>query len=470
MSSRPFPFDARIAELPRAMDGSIVGALFGQYVYTADNEPMAVEHCRVARLRYRPEDRCVVQYAVDVAGTSAGGPRRELVIGTLYADPRRAARRAKRLPGVTFIPELRMLVSVFPSDRKLPQAPTLLSGADAALKGAMLRAFGGGKWREQAWEAETVRYREGLSLVVRYTVRAREADTGEVRDRVFYAKTYPDTDSAPRMFEQLERLAQYSAATALASRIDRPIACLEHLRTVLSAATPGRPLTEMLATAGDCELLTSVKAAARAVARFNLSDAPLQRQFSTAEYCKSLRRPAELLGRACPGSVRDLQHILAAARELPDVERRPTHRDMKPEHVLIRPGGTAFIDLDSSAAADPALDVALMLARFAALAIVDQRPERIRAAAAAFAHQYFACVPATWRRHLSVYYAASLMDVAAGLFHRQEDDWRTNVPALLGTSSTTLLEHQDLSVEAIGLLTEQAGETARQKRGVEDPE
>jgi aminoglycoside phosphotransferase (APT) family kinase protein len=114
-----------------------------------------------------------------------------------------------------------------------------------------------------------------------------------------------------------------------------------------------------------------------------------------------------------------------------DTELRPTHRDMKPEHVLLDGGELAFIDLDSCAAADPVLDVALMLARFAALAGADADRQRLQDVAALFSAEYFSRVPAEWRSRLPHHYAASLLEVAAGIFHRQENDWRRRVTALV---------------------------------------
>lgn len=429
-----FPFDARMSGLATALDGPTMAALLRKYVRTANHQRLDVEHCRVVRLRYRPEQRCVVQYAVTVRDPRTSRSRRELVTGTLYGNPRRAVRRAKRVAGASLIPELPMVVHVFPSDRKLPQAPVLAAGGDAELKAIALGWFGGGEWRVDSWDTEVVRYREGLSLVIRYAVTAVDASTGERRRAAFYVKAYPDRDDARRAFALLQRLAEYSAAAPRTGRIQAPLACLESLGAILLAATPGRPLSEMLEHADDHALLAATEDSARTIARFNLSDAPVVRQFSTADYLKSLARAAALVARACPEVSTDVDRCVDSVRGLGHAELRPTHRDMKPEHVLIGAGGPGFIDLDSCAAADPVLDVALMLARFAAVAQVAAQPSRIAGMADAFAREYFAQVPQAWRDRLPAYYAASLLEVAAGLFHRQEDNWRTNIPKLMKTA------------------------------------
>jgi Phosphotransferase enzyme family len=268
---------------------------------------------------------------------------------------------------------------------------------------------------------------------VRYTVAARHM-TGEPgrSEKVFYAKAYPERDAARGMFDYLRELADYARTSNLGIRIDSPIACIDRLSAVVLAAGRGRPLSDIVADAPEADAIEAVREAARAVARFNLSDAPTVRSYSAADYLASLDRPMAHLRCASPALDQDLRQIRDhAASTLRDVPGRPTHRDMKPEHVLLGPGGPALIDLDSCASADPLLDPALMLARFAGLHSSDTADGRMNALSSAFAGEYFACVPGSWRGRLPLYYATSLMEVAAGLFHRQESDWQRRATSLV---------------------------------------
>lgn len=433
-----FPLDARMPELARALDGATVGGLLRGYLSAARQQSVDVQHCKVVRLRYRPEERCVLQYAVTVRDPGTRASRRELVTGILYGDPDRAARRAARRPGAAFIPDLRMMVHVFPFDRSLPQAATVASAGDQDLRAAVLRSFGPGSWRVEGWSNEVVRYREGLSLVVRYTVTASHAGSRTEREQIFYAKAYPEQDAARRAFTALEQLALHSASSGLGVRVEGPIACIDRLNCVLFRATAGRPLDEMLGAADEGELLAAIESTGRAVARFNMSQVPVARTFSAADYLQSLRRPVTILAHACPEVTVDVCRVLDAVRGIADGGLHPTHRDMKPEHVLVTPGGLTFIDLDSCALAEPVLDAALMLARFEGLALAEAKRARLRSMSAAFTRAYLARVPETWRARLPVYFAASLLEVAAGLFHRQEDGWRQNIPQLIATARTVL--------------------------------
>lgn len=430
---RAFPFDPLMPELAAAADPATMCRLLAQHLWADGPQDATVEDCRITRIRYRPQTRCFLQYSVTLRDTRTAALSRHWVTGSLYAEPRRAARLARKVSDAVFIPELRMLVSVFPADRKLPQSSRIMAGGDPELEAAVLRTFGDDAWKIDRWSVEPVRYREHLSLVIRYTVHARNTRSGEIADRVFYVKAYPEPELADRAFEHLRELAAHTASAPFGVRIDAPVACFDHLRAVLLQATEGQPLSEIIACDDDRVAVSAVRAAARGLARFNLSDAPMRRQYTSAEYVRSLERPIAILEWARPELGADLRAVLAmVARTARSLDLRPTHRDMKPEHVLLGGGSTAFIDLDSCAAADPVLDVALMLARFAGArgdsAVSTRRMETL---ATAFSEDYFTSVPQSWRARLPTYYAGSLIEVAAGMFHRQEAQWKPRVRELV---------------------------------------
>lgn len=426
----PFPFDASMPELRRAADGAAMGRLFRHHVRGAWRPHVAIEECRVTRIRYRRHARCVLQY--ELALGDRGIARRAWVTGTVYADPRRAARHARGSPHADFIPELRMVVKVFPIDHRLPHAAAIVTVADPQLREAVVRACGGTGWQVDSWVSEPVRYSERLSLVVRYTVRASNTRTGETAERVFYVKCYADRDVARQMFANADALAGYCTRSATGVHIQAPVACLDHLQAVLAEATPGRSLADIIARDNRCEASAAAREAARALVRFNVSDAPVRREYRARHYAQSLAGAAQTLEWACPELTADLYSVVSAvSRGAVDHELGPTHRDIKPQHVLLGAGQPALIDLDSCVAADPVRDAAHMLAHFEALAGAPGAAPHVEEVGCAFADEYFRSAPAPWRRRLSLYYAGSLLEVAAALFDRQEAGWRERIVPLV---------------------------------------
>lgn len=407
-----------------------------------DGRRFEVEDCRVTRIRYRPRHRCVLQYTVNVRDHSAGCAVRRWVTGTMYAEPGRAERLWREVAAGNavaeqaslFIRELDMAVNVFPFDRRLPQADLLLNGRDAQLEAEMLRRFGGGAWSIVASKAEPVRYREHLALVVRYVVDAVDQRSNATARKVFFVKAYPDAEQPRRMFRQVRRLAEYARRSLPQVRIDAPVAYLQQLNAVLLESTPGQPLDKLMQTAEPTELLAAIRQTAGALARFNLSDAPTDRRYTVQDHLSDVARAEKLLACASP-PLRDrvsavMQAVVASATDS-EPHAWPTHRDMKPEHVLWSETAVGLIDLDSSANADPVMDAGLMLARLAALRFDSHRPWLIDAAAAAFTSEYFHRVPGEWRARLPSQYAAALIEVAAGIFHRQEEEWIERVAILV---------------------------------------
>jgi hypothetical protein len=438
-----FPYDPKLPELALAANTSEMARVFAQHIWPSARGRFQAEDCRISRIRYHRQSRCHLQYSLTLRDRSTGMSSRQWLTGALFADSEQVSRLLRKetsgvsctVPDVVpmaFIPEMRMLVHVFPHDHRLPQACLVVTGRDPGLDAAVLRAFGGGAWTIESWHAEPVRYRQGVSLVVRYDVTARERRTNVTEGRTFYLKAYPDLSHPRLLYQQLEWLSLYTAQAPLGLRIDAPVALLPHLQAVLLPATPGRPLDEVLSGPDEWEVISAVCETARALAKFNQSDAPTDRRYCAADYVAALEGCVALLDCACPDLAPDLRAIVAAVEdETEDTDPHPTHRDLKPEHVLIDEETVGLVDFESYAGADPVHDAAMMLARFTALGFHTVDARRMRAAAAAFADEYFSSVPADWRERLRALYAGALVEVAAGIFHRQEYGWPQRATALV---------------------------------------
>ena len=180
---------------------------------------------------------------------------------------------------------------------------------------------------------------------------------------------------------------------------------------------------------------------AQALAAFNQGDAPATtRRYLLADQVADLERARRLLGWACPHLRLEVESIIEGVLAgLEEVPLRPTHRDLKADHIFLDGERTIFIDLDSFAKADPVLDPAHLLARLAAMPALFPIPrQRARAAAREFAEEYFAHVPGAWQERLPFHYAGTLLEVAHGFFRRQVPDWPAGSQALLEEARDSL--------------------------------
>jgi hypothetical protein len=356
----------------------------------------------------------------------ATDPQQEIPDGWLTFEP------------VSFVPELGMLVQVFPYDHRLPTLPLLAAGPPPELEPVLLGRFGPGEWRVQAWNTEPVRYRGQRGAVLRYTAKALNAVTGRRGEKSFYAKVYRN-EKGEQTYQALRALWSQAGANGEAFTVVRPLAYLSDLRALILEEAPGTPLDEILLGEGDTT--AALRRVARALAAFNQGDAPqTTRQYLLADHAAYLQRAARVLRRGCPHLRLEVDSIIEGVLAgLQEVPLRPTHRDLKADHIFLDGERTIFIDLDSFAKADPVLDPAHLLARLAAMpALLPIPRQRARAAAREFAEEYFAHVPGAWQDRLPFHYAGTLLKTADGFFRRQAPDWPGRIAGLLEEARDSL--------------------------------
>jgi hypothetical protein len=427
--------------------------VFQRHLRPLNNKAYQVRDCRLSRIRYRRGERCVLQYTLRLAEADTGSERIQWVTGVMYADdktrrkweklrisyPKEISEIISPFEPFSFIPELGMLVQVFPYDHRLPTLPLLIAEPLPELKLPLLARFGPGTWRTDVWNVEPVRYRAGLGAALRLTVQGQDDATGRRIERRFYAKVYRDEGQGQQTHQVLRELWKQARTNGEGFTVVRPLAYLSGLRTLLQEEAPGTSLEEILL--GDGDTTGTVRRVAQDLAAFNQGDAPPTTQpHLLADQVAVLERARRLLGWACPHLRVEVESIIEGVLAgLEEVPLRPTHRDLKPDHIFLDGERTIFIDLDSLAKADPVLDPAYLLARLAAMpALFPIPPERTRTAAWEFAEEYFSHVPGGWQERLPFHYAGTLLEVAHGFFRRQAPGWPDKIETLLEEARASL--------------------------------
>ena len=175
MSVGSFAADPAFPQLGIATDPGLMKQTFRTHLRPVGGKVYDIEDCRLIRLRYRQDSRCFLLYTLRLVEPDTGRERDVQVTGLLYAEKDKAEQAWRKLKAtdprqeipdgwltfepVSFVPELDMLVQVFPFDHRLPALPLLAAGPPPELEPVLLGRFGPGDWRVQAWNVEPVRYR-----------------------------------------------------------------------------------------------------------------------------------------------------------------------------------------------------------------------------------------------------------------------------------------------------------------------
>jgi len=442
-----FPVDRDFPQLEIASDPRRMLEVFRAHLKPASGKRYHILDCVPFRFRCRQStSRCVLQYTLRVLEPSSGRQWDQWVAGLVYARTGEAERLWREMRAgdpcrgipehwltfqpVDFIPDLHMVVEVFPYDRKLRNLSAVMGGALLPLDRLLVERMGPGRWHAEERTIEPTRYRTELGAALRYTVRARDALASRSETLRCYLKVYRN-ERGGETFELLRSLAARSEHDRNGFSVVRPISYLRELRTLLLEEAQGASVQQLLLGGRDpAEVMRPV---ARAAAAFNQDVLGIARRHSLADQLEEVKRAASLVQWACPRARAEVEAIAAAVIDgLREAPPAPIHRDLKTDHIFLTGERVIFIDLDSVVLGDPVRDPAHLFAHLTAGVGLDSIPrERARTAAALFVQEYFAHVPKPWRRRFPLHGAGALIEVAGGIFKRQEPHWPEKVSAAI---------------------------------------
>ena len=353
----------------------------------------------LTRVRYRPGQRAILQYAVGASWVTAlvyPDAERERVWRKLQtqieAHPQFAGHAA-------LLPEHGLILQRFPLDWKLRTLTALAESPPDDVRAAITQACGG---RELiALTIHPVRYRAGLSATLRYSVLTEQGSC------TYFAKVYADDDGGARAMQMLETLRGQHAF-----RTTRPVAYLPERRALFLEPARGVSFESLMLT-DEAAALAAAKRIGRALAQFHQNPTlRFNRARTLADEHADVHRSAGYLAQLSPELQPKLEerarNVCAALRE---IDLRPTHRDLKVDHLFLDGDAITLIDVDSCAMGDPLLELALLLARIEAA--------QAQPVALALADAYFAQVPPGWRARLTAAKACAELEVEASFARRR---------------------------------------------------
>jgi hypothetical protein len=393
---------------------------------------LQIRECRPGALRRLEGCRFAVQYTLRLHELATGRSMVQMVSGMSFRSGRTHAvwdsLRAEMsqtggagLPPYAYVPDLDMLVQVFPHDYQLPGLASAMAGIPAELDSSIAADFGTEGWRIESGHAELVRYRVGTRATVLLTVSARRSSPDQRGERKYYAKVYRDAAEARHALAILQDLKTKADAGCVRFTVPAPIALSASLGTVIQSHVPGSPLPRLLRRGRGA--MPAIRATARAVA--DLHGAALEVQsFNNRHAPRSLQthlnrldRGARFISRECPALAPDVAQIISIVTAgISQSAVAPIHGDLKPDHVFIADDTISIIDFDDMHMSDPMLDVANMESDLARLQPdVPLGGDGEGSFARAFVESYFAYAPESLRVRLPFYRAMARISEAGRL-------------------------------------------------------
>jgi hypothetical protein len=412
--------------LDAARDPERMVPILQTHLRPANGATITVQGCAVDYVR-QSQGRLLLQYVVRLAEPASGRTWEQRVTGVSYGEDR-TNRLVKRLLArgaaatkpvgepalipLAYVPELDLMLQVFPYDHHLPGLALLLHPSRAVAQ-ALLEGDAAA-WTIEAWQAEVMRYRPDQRAAVRLDVRARHANNGRVAART-YAKVYAEREEGERAYRLQTALWDAAQAGAGAFTVAQPIAYVASLSTMLLGEAPGARLLDLARRGESAEATVAMRRAARAIAA--LHQAPLEDVLMSARRDERARlnEVAGMLREIAPDQVETIDALAATiAAALGESPSAPTHFDLKLGHVLIADDGVALLDFDKMAVADPLIDVANLIASLATEREGGpQRSKRRTGLAEVFLAEYLSRVPADWRPRLPARVALATLAEAA---------------------------------------------------------
>jgi Ser/Thr protein kinase RdoA (MazF antagonist) len=339
--------------------------------------------------------------------------------------------------GITMMPEMAMVVRLFPVD---PALPGLAAATDPGrtmplLEKHLLECRRDG-WRPTALDYEVVHYKPGRLCTIRYSVRLEHPRQVGVLPRQVFGKVFRD-DRWRQCYALQEAAWQAACASGHAWRAARPVVAVPEWRFVLQEAVPGRQFRQVIGDLPDHPVETKLneaedrtRAVARAVRAMQLAQVPLGPRCDFAWLLASQDSNLAYLRQCQPMVGEELTRL---REELSKVERtiraQPlgfAHGDFAHGNVLMDGARVGIIDFDRAGQAEPAFDVAYFLTHLASFGVRHpQRRQHVARLSEAFRSAYLGMAPEVSPRRLALYEALDLSAYVLRNFRKRshEDKW-----------------------------------------------
>ncbi len=383
-----------------------------------------VARCSIGEKRYKPGRSFMLSYCLQLQDDATERNYEQLVTARLKPLGHELPAVAAGQEEVTYIPEVNMMLWVFPYDRKLPHLPKLLHAKN---QDAYFETLPTIKLlpteRIASVQTKVMHYLPEQSCMIRYTLtvadKAFEIDSRQI---ILYGKNYHD-DSGAEVYDIMRQLAKQTGHCA------EPLFYDADLKTVWQFHVPGKPFEWVPSLTNRPELLAKV---AVCIASFHRCTLSTEQEYGFPQIfeqlnatCKLALNAHAILHQQVQLSV---QEVLRNHQQInwSDSIRTPIHLDLKMGNLLISDEKVSLIDMDCVCMGDPLADIGSFVANLYLNGLrAGAEVTEIDNVVAIFCDEYGCAVDfAVNRVQLSWYISAALLHEVVRRSLRQQDEER----------------------------------------------
>jgi hypothetical protein len=410
-----------------------------------DGETTNATILRCTRVHHRQRDglRGATQYNVDVGHSgesstvralvttlSLGGNRTRRLWQQLVQSGRAGIVDKSGLRAFAYVPQLDLLVQVFPHDARLPALQQMVPTPSPAVAAVLNQDREGTASGNGGWKGASVRYRPDMRATVQLDYFPAD-ETAQPAGSRYFAKVYRDAEQARHASAVQAALFQAGDSGSSILQVARPFPLDQSLNTLLTGEVPGESLEQRLKRGEDLD--HALRASARAVAELHHLPVSAPARPIAMEIAQA-REAGDLIIVAQPDLAPLVADILGPIADA--LENAPMgfiHGDLKPEHIIVGEAAdvVSVLDFDLCATADPILDIAHFLAFLGKPSSHARQTTQTLSPGQVFLDAYFTHAPDNGRARIGCYHAITALHRAAGLCRNPGEDAGEQAAAVL---------------------------------------
>ncbi|MDC4206936.1 MAG: aminoglycoside phosphotransferase family protein (plasmid) [Candidatus Manganitrophus sp.] len=360
----------------RFIDPDRMTALFQQRLSEFSQGHLIITECRIGYARYKTYKKpsawdrssLAICYHLEIHDRSARKNRGQILYAKAFLRDRsriefQKIKGVSSIPsgceeGIMHLPELDMIVWVFPNDPVLLHLPECIhpEAVKRHLPYDRLPAGLDGAADIVDISSEVIHYRPEARCTTRCRVRWGSPD--KQKEEVFFGKTFSD-DRGKEIHQRMEALWKISSRDPKRFMVAEPLGYREEIKTVWQSGLKGDPLVNALNQTNDLSILEAV---AEGLASFHKSDLHSPVRITLDDHLAEIRKKISKLTRAFPEWREWLQaierNLTRSIDRLTPIPSKIVHGDFTVQQLLVCEGRIAFFDFDEFAIGDPAQDVA----------------------------------------------------------------------------------------------------------------